>query len=59
VMIGVIAHVIVVVVGWSASWLFPANGNLNDEMTFWGWMEKRKTSRAEKIISTAAMEVNP
>ncbi len=50
VMIGVIAHVIVVVVGWSASWLFPADGNLNDEMTFWGWMEKRKSLCVERSV---------
>src|SRR5580698_7194108 len=50
VMIGVIAHVIVVVVGWSASWLFPADGNLNDEMTFWGWMEKRKSTYVQNSV---------
>ena len=59
VMIGVIAHVIVLVVGWSASWLFPADANIKSEWTFWGWLEKRKNLRAEKIISSAAMEVNP
>jgi solute:Na+ symporter, SSS family len=59
VMIGVIAHVIVLVVGWSASWLFPADANLKDEWTFWGWLEKRKTLGVEKIISTAPMPVNP
>ena len=43
VMIGVIAHVIVLVVGWSASWLFPADTNVKSEWTFWGWLEKRRS----------------
>ena len=50
VMIGVIAHVIVVVVGWSASWLFPADRNFKEELTFWGWMEKRKGMYVEKNV---------
>jgi SSS family solute:Na+ symporter len=59
VMIGVIAHLIVLVVGWSASWLFPVDANVKSEWTFWGWLEKRKTLRMEKIISTTTAEVNP
>jgi SSS family solute:Na+ symporter len=47
VMAGVIAHVIVLVVGWSASWLFPAPEKITREMTLWGWLEKRKTLPAE------------
>jgi SSS family solute:Na+ symporter len=43
VMIGVIAHVIVLVVGWSASWLFPADADVKTEWTFWGWLEKRRS----------------
>lgn len=43
VMIGVIAHVIVLVVGWSASWLFPADTKVKTEWTFWGWLEKRRS----------------
>ena len=42
-MIGVIAHVIVLVVGWSASWLFPADTKVKTEWTFWGWLEKRRS----------------
>lgn len=59
VMIGVIAHLVVLVVGWSASWLFPADTSVKSEWTFWGWLEKRKTLRTEKIISAATAEVNP
>jgi SSS family solute:Na+ symporter len=58
VMIGVIAHVIVLVVGYGASWLFPADKNVKTEWTFWGWMEKRKTLRAEEAVVPAAQEVS-
>jgi solute:Na+ symporter, SSS family len=57
VMIGVIAHIIVVVVGYSASWLFPANTAVKSEWTFWGWLEKRKTLRTENVTAPAALEV--
>lgn len=46
-MIGVGAHVIVLVVGWLASWLFPAPANFTRTMTLWGWLEKRKMLAAE------------
>lgn len=59
VMIGVIAHLIVLVVGYGASWLFPADSNVKAEWTFWGWLEKRKMLRSEKIVAATAMEVNP
>lgn len=58
VMIGVIAHMIVLVVGWSASWLFPPETNVKKEWTFLGWLEKRKTLRVEKLASPAAAEAN-
>ena len=59
VMIGVIAHVIVLVVGWLASFLFPPETNLKIEWTFWGWLEKRKKLGGGKIISPPATEANP
>ena len=43
VMIGVGAHIIVLVVGWSASYGFPAPEPATRSMTLWGWLEKRKT----------------
>lgn len=58
VMIGVIAHVIVLVVGWLASFLFPAETNLKHEWTFWGWLERRRIARLDKIIPPAVMEAN-
>lgn len=56
VMIGVIAHLIVLSVGWLASWFFPAESNVKKEWTYWGWLEKRKTLRAGDLISPVAME---
>jgi SSS family solute:Na+ symporter len=43
VMLGVIAHVIVLVVGWLTSFGFPAPHGDTRAMTLWGWLEKRKT----------------
>jgi len=58
VMIGVIAHVIVLVVGYGASWLFPADPAVKSEWTFWGWLEMRKTLLVEPIIAPGALEAN-
>jgi SSS family solute:Na+ symporter len=58
VLIGVIAHVIVLVAGWSASWLFPPEAGRQNDWTIWGWLEKRKTLREERIPSPATMEAN-
>jgi solute:Na+ symporter, SSS family len=43
VMIGVIGHLIVLIVGYFSSFLFPPETNLKKEWTFLGWLEKRKT----------------
>jgi SSS family solute:Na+ symporter len=43
VMLGVVAHVIVLVVGWLASFAFAAPHGDTRAMTLWGWLEKRKT----------------
>ncbi len=56
VLIGVIAHVIVLVVGWSASFLFPPDADVKSEWTFWGWLEKRRLFHADKIISPVVAE---
>ena len=42
VLIGVIAHVLVLVVGYAASWGFPAETELRAEWTFWGWLAARR-----------------
>ena len=56
VMIGVIAHVIVLVIGWSASWLFPADTALQSEWTIWGWLEKRKSLPLDNLMPAAIVE---
>jgi solute:Na+ symporter, SSS family len=43
VMIGVLGHVLVLVVGYAASWFFPGDQHLKREWTIWGWLEKRKS----------------
>ena len=59
VMIGVGAHIIVLLVGWLASFVFPAETNLKKEWTFWGWIAQRKTLGEKKVVSPVAAEVNP
>jgi SSS family solute:Na+ symporter len=53
VMIGVIAHLLVLVVGYAASWLFPADTHLKKEWTLWGWLETRKTLQPGETLSPA------
>jgi SSS family solute:Na+ symporter len=57
VMIGVIAHVIVLVVGYGASWLFPAERDVKTEWTFWGWLAKRRMLSTQKV-AVCALEAN-
>ncbi len=59
VMIGVIGHVIVFVVGYGASWIFPADTNVKLEWTLWGWLEKRKTASLGAPISDPARFQSP
>jgi SSS family solute:Na+ symporter len=55
VMIGVIGHVIVLVVGYAASWLFPADTTVKAEWTFRGWLERRKSLKAGAAAGAAAV----
>lgn len=57
VMIGVIAHLIVLVVGYLASLLFPPDKNVKTEWTYWGWRQMRRQLSADKVLP-AAMGVN-
>jgi SSS family solute:Na+ symporter len=57
VMIGVIGHVIVLVVGYAASWLFPPDPAVKAEWTFRGWLEKRKTLKADPEAKAVAPAV--
>ena len=56
VMIGVIGHVIVLVVGYCASYLFPPESGLKREWTLWGWLASRRLARAEKTMSPVGLE---
>ena len=47
IMIGVFGHVVLVVVGYVASFLFLASTPEHKEMTLWGWLVKRKTLTEE------------
>jgi SSS family solute:Na+ symporter len=51
VMIGVIAHGIVLVVGYSASWFFPVAGQGKNDWTLWGWLARRRQSSARQAAS--------
>jgi SSS family solute:Na+ symporter len=46
VMIGVIAHVVLLGVGYAASFLFPAPDASVRAMTLWGWLERKRTPDA-------------
>ncbi|MCS7337239.1 MAG: sodium:solute symporter [Verrucomicrobiae bacterium] len=49
VMIGVIGHVIVFVVGYAASWLFPPGGKT--DWTLWGWLAKRRAATEQTSLT--------
>jgi SSS family solute:Na+ symporter len=55
VMIGVVGHIIVFTVGWLASLFFPADPDVKQEWTLWGWLEKRKTAHRETFISPTGL----
>jgi len=42
IMIGVIGHLILLVVGWLASFCFVAPGASMRQLTLWGWLDQRK-----------------
>ncbi len=46
VLIGVIAHLVMLGVGYAASFLFPAPDSSVRAMTLWGWLERKRTSDA-------------
>ena len=49
VMIGVVAHLVLLVVGFVASFLFPRPEPGNRALTLWGWLESRKSSRLKEL----------
>jgi SSS family solute:Na+ symporter len=56
VMVGVVAHMIVLVAGYFSSLLFPANASLQTQWSFWGWLEVRRSFRAEQIQPLTVVE---
>ncbi len=54
IMIGVIGHVVLLVVGYVASFLFPASKPEHKEMTLWGWLAKRKALAQQAVTETLA-----
>ena len=54
VLIGVIGHVVLLVTGLAASYLFAAPESGSREMTLWGWLEKRRGLAATVNLNVAA-----
>ena len=48
-MIGVIAHLIIVVVGYLASLLFPDPDHAKRELTVWGWWRQQRQQSLQEI----------
>ncbi len=48
-MIGVYSHVVLFVVGWGASFLFTNTKEVDERLTFYGWMELKK--KGELFVS--------
>jgi SSS family solute:Na+ symporter len=55
VMIGVIAHVIVLLVGWPASFCFAAPDTAARGMTLWGWLEMRKPKVSATTVAASVV----
>ncbi len=47
VMIGVIGHILVLAVGYAASFFFPPPDPAMSELTLWGWRKRRKQKQKE------------
>lgn len=58
IMIGVIGHLIVLAVGYLASFFFPAPSPATRELTLWGWLDKRRSLRAAEEPPTSALTEN-
>ena len=55
VMIGVLAHVVLLIAGYAGSWCFVAPEKISREMTLWGWLDRRKALQA--ALSSPQTEV--
>jgi SSS family solute:Na+ symporter len=54
VMIGVVAHLIVLIIGWFGSFCFPAATSADRSMTFWGWLETRRSPKTQGATPSAS-----
>src|SRR4051812_114383 len=55
ILIGVIAHLVLLIVGYFASLLFAKPENENRAMTIWGWLDRRRSEEtAQKSNATPA-----
>lgn len=57
VMIGVIGHLVLMGVGYTASLCFPTDPASGRDLTLWGWLEKRRAPRLE--TGACATPVSP
>ncbi len=57
VMIGVLAHLIVLVVGYAASWFFPKEASGPGAWTFWQWRE-RSSPMGDENMAALGTQVN-
>jgi len=57
VMIGVIAHVVLIVVGYVASLAFHTEQSVASELTLWGWRDGRATSTLKSTASSTSERV--
>jgi len=46
-MIGVIGHIVLVIVGYAASFLFPNRDAASKELTLWGWRRRQLAARLQ------------
>jgi solute:Na+ symporter, SSS family len=59
VLIGVVGHIVLLVVGYLASFFFPPPEPALRELTLWGWLDKWRQRGAEQVPPPAVLEQNP
>jgi hypothetical protein len=48
IMIGVIAHLVLLGVGFAGSFLFPPPETISRNMTLWGWLERARSQASTR-----------
>jgi SSS family solute:Na+ symporter len=54
VLIGVVAHIVLLVVGYVASLFFATDTNASRALTIWGWLDRRRAEAAAGQVQPAA-----